>query len=228
MKTAVECSILPGLMPINFSYLGEEFAMVGMDYCPLGSLNKYVNDPYENNEDMIKSFFKQMLLIIRGLKRKGVVHRNIKPENILIDRFGMLRLSDFGLAKEADDHSDLVSNINAMGTMRYLSPELENGRPQSEKSDVWSLGAILLELAFGRASYTDIDMRKMNNGRIRNEFETIGGFSDKMVKLLEKCFERDENNRATIEELLDNDWLKFSGKSIVAQSISTVQPGNNN
>lgn len=221
-----EYSELPGMVFIFFSHICDEFVLIGMEYYSNGSLEMYVNNANKkkNNEERIKSFSKQILLDIYDLIERGTIYGGLKPENILIDDFGGLKLADFGLARETNGYSKLSTQI-IEGAMRYLSPELEYGIPQSEKSDVWAFGVVLLELAYGRGTYKDLDISRMDMTKIRKEFETKGGYSNEMSRFIAKCFERESADRATIKELLEDEWLE-------GVNINTVTPvkksGNNN
>lgn len=205
-----ECSGLPGMISIYFSHISDEIVLIGMEYCSNGSLEMYINNAKENSEERIKSFSKQILLAMYNLIEKGIVHRDIKPENILIDEFGRLKLADFGLAKETNGQSKLSTKTIA-GTKRYLSPELEDGVPQSEKSDVWALGVVILELAYGRDTYKDSEIIRMKSKKIKKEFKMKGGYSREMDRFLARCFEQESVIRATVEDLLQDKW--FSDES---------------
>src|SRR5205823_8303955 len=75
---------------------------------------------------------------------QGVLHRDVKPSNLLLDNAGTLWVADFGLAK-ADDGADLTNTGDLVGTLRYMAPERFQGRADP-RSDVYSLGATLYEL----------------------------------------------------------------------------------
>jgi serine/threonine-protein kinase len=85
----------------------------------------------------------------------GIVHRDVKPGNVVITEDGRVKVTDFGIAKAADvaPGADLTQ-AGAFGTARYLSPEQVNGDPQDRRSDVYSLGVVLYEMLCGRAPYT--------------------------------------------------------------------------
>jgi serine/threonine protein kinase len=80
----------------------------------------------------------------------GLVHRDIKPSNILLSRQGDVKIADFGLAKAARPPAELVTSAGIVkGTLAYMSPEQQRGKPATPASDVFSLGAVLFELCTG-------------------------------------------------------------------------------
>lgn len=149
------------------------------------------------------------------------VHRDIKPANILIDRHGEIKLSDFGLARDTSDKSMLSTSI--AGTQRYFSPELGEGESQSEKSDVWSFGVVLIELAYGRDSLSDSKIVSLKPKKIKSKFIKRGGYSKEMIKFLSRCFERKRCDRAKVIDLLQDNWLSDAKilKNIVIPSTAT-------
>jgi len=82
---------------------------------------------------------------------RGVVHRDVKPQNLLLDRGGTLKVADFGIARAGDVSGTLTQAGTLLGTAAYMAPETIHGEPATASSDVYSLGAVLYELATGRA-----------------------------------------------------------------------------
>ncbi len=82
--------------------------------------------------------------------RAGIVHRDVTPSNVLLGDDRRVRLADFGIAVQDDDLGQLTRADGVIGTLRYLAPERLAGRPATPASDVWALGAVLLELVSGR------------------------------------------------------------------------------
>jgi tRNA A-37 threonylcarbamoyl transferase component Bud32 len=84
----------------------------------------------------------------------GVIHRDIKPANVLLADDGTVKVSDFGIAKAVFTGHDLTTSGSLLGTVTYISPEQAQGQEPDERSDVYSLGVILYELAVGRPPFT--------------------------------------------------------------------------
>jgi serine/threonine protein kinase/tetratricopeptide (TPR) repeat protein len=88
--------------------------------------------------------------------RQGILHRDVKPSNLLLDRQGRVWVTDFGLAKVAADVDDLTQTGDLLGTLRYMAPERFEGR-SDVRSDVYSLGLTLYELLVLRPAFTESD-----------------------------------------------------------------------
>lgn len=94
---------------------------------------------------------RELLDALGHIHAAGIVHRDIKPTNVLVGPDGRPRLTDFGIA-QADDSTALTEAGQVIGTLKYLAPEVARGRPATPQSDLYSLGVLLTEVAAGHKS----------------------------------------------------------------------------
>ena len=98
------------------------------------------------------SYVRQVLAALRYAHRNGIVHRDIKPHNVLVDHEGRVKVADFGIARAGSSQMPEAGSI--IGTAQYLSPEQARGAPVDESSDLYSTGILLFELLTGKVPFT--------------------------------------------------------------------------
>lgn len=121
-----------------------------MDYAGAGDLHKKVVSARDHDlpiaEDQIVCWITQAALALKYLHQGGVIHRDIKSENLFLEKEEHLRIGDFGLAKKLSNSKNLVEE-SIVGTPYYLSPEICSKSLYSSASDMWALGCVMYELA---------------------------------------------------------------------------------
>jgi eukaryotic-like serine/threonine-protein kinase len=124
---------------------------IAMEYCEGRSLKEVIRAEAPIDVRRAIAITKQILLAARFAHRRNVIHRDLKPHNVIIDSEGNLKVTDFGIARAGA--SDITQAGAIMGTAQYLSPEQAQGRPVTEASDVYSIGVVLFELLTGQAPF---------------------------------------------------------------------------
>ena len=127
-----------------------------MEYIDGISLRTYMDKRGALELDEFFSFTEQMLAALNHAHSRGVIHRDIKPQNILVLKDGFIKVTDFGIAKvsEKKRHDDTISD-NAIGTVYYISPEQAEGKKIDSRSDLYSFGIMMYEMITGRLPFDD-------------------------------------------------------------------------
>jgi serine/threonine-protein kinase len=123
---------------------------IAMEYCEGRTLKDIVARTALDPARAI-AITKQMLVAARFAHRRNVIHRDLKPQNVILDDEDNVKVTDFGIARAGA--SDITEVGAIMGTAQYLSPEQAQGRPVTEASDLYSIGVVLFEMLTGRAPF---------------------------------------------------------------------------
>jgi serine/threonine-protein kinase len=124
---------------------------IAMEYCEGASLKQVVTRDAPLAPQRAIAITKQILIAARFAHRRNVIHRDLKPHNVILDEDENVKVTDFGIARAAG--SDITEVGAVMGTAQYLSPEQAQGRPVTEESDLYSIGVVLYEMLTGRAPF---------------------------------------------------------------------------
>jgi serine/threonine-protein kinase len=124
---------------------------IAMEYLPGRSLKQLIRDEAPLDPIRAIDITLQILKAARFAHRRGVIHRDLKPHNVIVDDSGHAKVTDFGIARAGA--SDMTETGSIMGTAQYLSPEQAQGHPVSAGSDVYSVGVVLYELLTGRVPF---------------------------------------------------------------------------
>ena len=121
-----------------------------MEYVAGRSLKAIIREDGALDPVMAIDIVVQILRAARFAHRRGVIHRDLKPHNVILDEEGRARVTDFGIARAGA--SDMTLTGSVMGTAQYLSPEQAQGFAVTSASDLYSVGVILYELLTGRGA----------------------------------------------------------------------------
>lgn len=141
---------------VNMLDVGIEGEMryIVMEYVDGQTLKQMIRDEGRIHPDVALRMTIRILAAVDHAHRNGIVHRDIKPQNILVDKQGRVKVADFGIARlKASQTTQLDPNGSAMGSVHYLSPEQARGEVADEQSDLYSVGVVLYEMLTGHVPF---------------------------------------------------------------------------
>lgn len=167
MHTRTERSILqnikhPYLTSLTYAFQTPDKLYLVMDYCGGGELFFWLKKDRRFSQNKARLYAGEIILALQELHRHDIIYRDLKPENILLDLEGHLKLTDFGLSKEAVTGAGAVGGTKTFcGTPEYLAPEILENKGHGKAVDWWSLGTLIYEMLTGLPPFYDQNMQRM-------------------------------------------------------------------
>ena len=188
-------------------YKGERIHYIVMEYVDGQTLKDLiVNEKRLSNPDII-DYSIQIAQALKTAHQAGIIHRDIKPQNILIDNYGLLKVTDFGIAR-VSSNATITYTSSILGTVHYISPEQAKGKIVDEKSDLYSLGAVMYEMATGKVPFDADNSVSIAVMHIQDKPEPAKNLnpnlSDHLNYIIMKLLDKDPANRfLNAKELID-------------------------
>ena len=159
----------------------------------------------------------QIASAISHAHKNHIIHRDIKPQNILVSDTGIIKVTDFGIAK-ATSSNTVTSTATAMGSVHYISPEQAKGRFCDEKSDIYSLGITMYEMVTGHVPFDHENGVTIALMHLQNEItppsQIRDGIPDSLEKIILKCtMKKPEERYQTADDLIADLRLVFEDTS---------------
>ena len=229
-----EAETAAGLNHTNIAHIYEVGEHDGtpffsMEYVEAGSLADQLRKELPSPRDAARLLM-NVARALHSAHQNGVVHRDMKPANILLDSNGTPKVADFGIAKRLKDDAKLTRTGDVIGTPTYMAPEQAKGnsRHVGPAADVYSLGVILYEMLTGRPPFLPEDSEIAVTVRVLTEDPVSPawhrpGIPRDLETICMKCLEKEPRNRYKSAEAVAEDLRRFlDDESILAKPPSTI------
>ncbi|XP_033620536.1 serine/threonine-protein kinase 36 isoform X2 [Fukomys damarensis] len=204
-----EIEIMQGLRHPNIVHMLDSFetdkeVVVVTDYAE-GELFQILEDDGKLPEDQVQAIAAQLVSALYYLHSHRILHRDMKPQNILLAKGGGIKLCDFGFARAMSTNTMVLTSIK--GTPLYMSPELVEERPYDHTADLWSVGCILYELAVGTPPFYTTSIFQLVNLILKDPVRWPSTISPCFKNFLQGLLTKDPQKRLSWPDLLHHPFI---------------------
>mmetsp|Transcript_73 Transcript_73/g.202 ORF Transcript_73/g.202 Transcript_73/m.202 type:complete len:592 (-) Transcript_73:1331-3106(-) len=221
----------PFVLKLKYAFQTESNFFLATEFCEGGDLYHLLKRRRKTlNEDSARMITSEVILALESMHTKGCVYRDLKPDNVLLDSEGHVRLADFGLAKLLKGDSDGYERTNSFcGTAQYTPPEMVQKRYYTQSVDLWCLGVFLYEVIEGCTPFYTRERERMYKRIEREDVKFTPRFSEEARDLIEHLLEKNPRYRYTLKEVKAHpfyesvDWERVKKKEFWSRGIYTAK-----
>ncbi|KAB5529318.1 hypothetical protein DKX38_019399 [Salix brachista] len=210
-----EVKLLQNLSHPNIvRYLGtvreEETLNILLEFVPGGSISSLLGKFGSFPEPVIRAYTKQLLLGLEYLHNNGIMHRDIKGANILVDNKGCIKLADFGASKQVVEVATVSGAKSMKGTPYWMAPEVILQTGHGFSADIWSVGCTVIEMATGKPPWSQQYQEVaalFYIGSTKSHPEIPGHLTPEAKDFLLKCLHKEPNMRPEASQLLQHPFV---------------------
>jgi len=210
----------PNVVKIYDKGFTDEYAYIAMEYFTGGSLKDVIAGGLTPRQAL--SLLAQASAALAEIHRLGIVHRDVKPANMMLRADGTMVLADFGIAKRSEGSMDRTVHGEFFGTPYYISPEQANGKPASARSDIYSLGIIFYELLMNQRPYQGDTIVELITQHVRAPIPRLPQALEEYQVLLDGMMAKDPAERLQSADdvlvAIDRVWTQIALRANAVQS----------
>ena len=229
----------PNIVKVFDVSFGDVIQYIVMEYIEGITLKDYINQQKKVSWKDTVHFATQILMALEHAHTKGIIHRDIKPQNIMLLSDGQIKVTDFGIARFSRSETHTVTN-KAIGSVHYISPEQARGDLTDEKADIYSVGVMMYEMLTGKLPFdadsaVSVAIMQMQNDPdpLRKiDLEIPEGLEEITLKAMQKeplnRYSSSQDMLNAIEQFKENPSIKFEYKYLSDGSPTKYMKAINN
>nr|XP_022295350.1 serine/threonine-protein kinase Nek9-like isoform X1 [Crassostrea virginica] len=193
----------PNIISYYDSFEEDGVLMIEIEYADGGTLAQKLAGIKDKNleEKEILQIFQQIVAAIRHIHELNILHRDLKTANIFLTKEGVVKVGDFGISKMLSSANKGANTV--LGTPYYISPEMCEGKPYNDKSDIWALGCILYEMACLQKTFEGSNLPALVNKIMKGQFAPVkGNYSEEFKSLIMDMLKQDPDERPSANEIM--------------------------
>lgn len=183
----------PFLMCLHYSFQTYDKLYMVMDFVNGGEIFFHLQQEHTFDNNRTKFYACEIILALEYLHQNGIIYRDLKPENVLLDSQGHVKITDFGLSKQGLSQNGRT-NSNC-GTPEYIAPEVLQGLEYGKEVDWWSLGSLIYEMLTGLPPFYDEDIQKMYLMKLTENVEFPQDINSNAVDFVSKLLDKNPCTR---------------------------------
>ena len=206
--TEIKCMMAmesPHICSLYQFYYYDKYVYMLLEYCPM-SLYQVIMQNQRIPHNYLPRYIYGILLGIKECHNHNIAHSDIKPGNFLIDKYGRIKVCDFGLSKEVNPHG----SASKCGSLVFMAPEIFRKEPYDPiKADIWSLGVTFYNMATGMYPFfTRKGVEELKYMITTGVYDSSVIEDEELRRLIASCLNVDPEMRPTVDELLKSPYLR--------------------
>ena len=212
----------PFIVKLNYAFQTNDKLFLLLDYCPGGDLSEQLQLQTRFSEEKAKFYLCEVILALGELHKKDIIFRDLKPDNVVIDKEGHAMLTDFGLSREGVYDAKIAKSF--CGSIAYLAPEMLSRTGHGKAVDWYLLGVLFYEMLVGIPPYFTNSKEQIFRNIEKADLKIPNFISNKAQKLIKALLKKDPNfrlgSKGDVDEIMkfeyfkDVDWNKVYNREL--------------